>query len=196
MWRAVSFQVLYQAIVMLVLLYAGPKMFGIGYNLFSTTLRTEDMQPTDHLVHNTLMFQCFVMMNLFNMLNCRVVESAEEPGYWVLEGLFRNWWFLIVWLAEMNIQCLMVGYAGPGRVFQTTPLTPAMHLLALALGFGSLAVAAIAKSTPESLLAIYPSLKEDQEEASMGESLDNYRNAISKQIQKEKAAEEDNPLGV
>lgn len=30
----------------------------------------------------------------------------------------------------------------------------------------------------------------------MGESLDNYRNAISKQMQKERAAEEDNPLGV
>ena len=56
MWRAVSFQVIYQGIVMLGLLYGGPELFGIGYNLYSTTLRTAGGAPTSHLVHKTLMF--------------------------------------------------------------------------------------------------------------------------------------------
>ena len=56
MWRAVMFQIVYQAIVMLILLYFGPNLFGIGYNLFSTSLYTEYEAPTPHLQHNTLMF--------------------------------------------------------------------------------------------------------------------------------------------
>lgn len=180
MWRAVSFQVTYQAIVMLVLLYAGPNLFGIGYNLFSTALyerRGPDKVPTWHLQHNTLMFQAFALMNLFNMLNCRVVETENEPGYWVFGGLFRSWWFLIVWLAELNIQCLVVGCPGPGAVFQATPLTPAMHLTCLALGLGSLVVAAIAKSTPDGLLKVYPALQESEGEASYGAGVDKFVNA-------------------
>ena len=158
MWRAVSFQVIYQGIVMLGLLYGGPELFGIGYNLYSTTLRTAGGAPTSHLVHKTLMFQAFALMNLFNMLNCRIIESKEERGWWVFGGIFDNWWFLIVWLAELNVQCLMVGY--DIGFFQTTALTLPMHLTALGLGVGSLVVAAIAKSC-SCVLGCYPTLEEE-----------------------------------
>ena len=56
MWRAVTSQALYQAIVMLILLFAGPAMFGIGYNLIKAPLLNADSTPTFHLQHNTLMF--------------------------------------------------------------------------------------------------------------------------------------------
>ena len=85
----------------------------------------------------------------------------------MFEGLFRNWWFLIVFLAELNIQCLMVGYADLGSIFQTTPLTLGMHLTALGLGIGSLGVAAIAKSTGDKLLSIYPTLEEKEQEGKL-----------------------------
>lgn len=96
-------------------------------------------------------------MNLFNMLNCRIIESKEERGWWVFGGIFDNWWFLIVWLAELNVQCLMVGY--DINFFQTTALTLPMHLTALGLGVGSLVVAAIAKSC-SCVLGCYPTLEE------------------------------------
>lgn len=40
MWRFILTQFVYQALVMVVLLYAGPWMFGIGYNLVDTPLYT------------------------------------------------------------------------------------------------------------------------------------------------------------
>lgn len=79
MWRAVTSQALYQMVVMLVLLFAGPWMFGIGYNLIKTPLYNENKNPTYHMLHNTFLFQTFMMMNLFNMLNCRKLGEKDEP---------------------------------------------------------------------------------------------------------------------
>jgi len=81
MWRAVTSQALYQAVVMLILLFAGPSMFGIGYNLIKTPLYNENGAPSYHLQHNTLMFQTFMMMNLFNMFNCRKLGSETDPMF-------------------------------------------------------------------------------------------------------------------
>ena len=106
-------------------------------------------------------------MNLFNMFNCRVLESKGEPQWNVLDGIWRNWWFLIIWFAELNMQIFMVGYAGFGKVFQTTPLTLGMHITALVLGLGSLGVSAIVKKTPEDLLKYFPELAENEEEAKL-----------------------------
>ena len=123
MWRAVSTQVLYQAIVMLVLLFAGPAMFGIGYNLVKTRMLNEDGVATFRTQHYTFLFQTFMMMNLFNMFNCRKLGGESDKELNIFEGIHRNWWFLIVWLIEINMQFLMVGYGWTSKIFQTTPLT-------------------------------------------------------------------------
>lgn len=117
MWRAVSSQFAYQALVMLILLFAGPSIFGIGYNLITTPYRNGDGEATYALQHHTLLFQTFMMMNLFNMWNCRKLESDKETEFNIFEGFHRNWWFLIVWLVELNVQFLMVGYPRFGAIF-------------------------------------------------------------------------------
>ena len=71
-----------------------------------------------------------------------------------------------------------------------------MHLTALALGFGSLFVAALAKSTPESLLKVFPTIAEDEEEAKPSSKADDLYHRAKIAIQKEKEAEEENPLGM
>ena len=67
--------------------------------------------------HNTLMFQTFMMMNLFNMFNYRKLGSEADPMFNIFEGIHRNWWFLIIWLGELNLQLFMVGYASLGKIF-------------------------------------------------------------------------------
>ena len=67
------------------------------------------------------MFQCFVMMNLFNMINCRVLDAmptdappieettldAEPPknsaNFNIFHQPFQNFWFWIVLFAELNV---------------------------------------------------------------------------------------------
>ena len=168
MWRAVASQALYQALVMLTLLFLGPLMFGISYNLITTPLRNDEDDggaPTYKLQHNTLMFQTFMMMNLFNMFNCRKLGSKDEPEMNIFQNIHHNWWFLIIWLAEVNMQFLMVGYSAFGVIFSTTPLTLGMHLTALGCGLGAWAVGAIVRKTPYDWTRIFPQLDENEADA-------------------------------
>lgn len=86
------------------------------------------------------------MMNLFNMINCRVLgrlppnkkvrsvadsvilnqsedDEASRRELNVFARFFDNWWFLIILLIELNLQFFMVQYSKVGVVFMTTPLT-------------------------------------------------------------------------
>ena len=184
MMRSILFQSLYQILVMLLLLYVGPQAGGYEYNLYTTELR-QDGNPTYRLMHQTFMFQCFVMMNIFNMINCRVLdpipmapsvsieemsvedhrilEEATKPSFNIFANPFRNFWFWIIVFGELNIQYLMVGYASIGIFFTTTPLTFSQHLTAVCLGLGSWAVAAILKLTGPKLINAMPQFSEDKE---------------------------------
>lgn len=141
---------------MIILLYAGPSMFGIQYNLVRGDMRAPTGAPTYRMQHYTLLFQTFMMMNLFNMINCRKLPSEDQPEWNIFSRIWDNWWFLIVFLAELNGQYLMSGYNWTGVIFGTTPLTLAMQITALLFGLGSLLVAVIAKATPYRWVKIYP----------------------------------------
>lgn len=84
MWRQIFSQVIYQALAMLTLLYFGPMMFGIEYNLvakdpFYVNYEDGTKAPTYRLQHMTLLFHTFVLMNIFNMFNCRKIGNEENP---------------------------------------------------------------------------------------------------------------------
>lgn len=166
---------------MIILLYAAPAVGGYKYDIFKEELRHDDGTPTYRLQHQTFMFQCFVMMNLFNMVNCRVLgsiparpvtieeSSVNEVAHTGTDGrefnifvrIHHNWWFLIILLAELNIQYIMVGYNAFAPLFTTTPLTFSMHLTAVLLGLGSWIIAALIKLTPAKLVYAMPIFGED-----------------------------------
>lgn len=186
MWRAIYSQALYQFLVMLVLLYAGPSMFDIKYEFYPVKqLRDASGAPTYRLQHQTLMFQTFIFMNLFNMLNCRVLgkmppkvrknasvdsivlnesddSEASRRELNIFTRFFDNWWFLIILLVEINLQLIMVQYSGTGLIFITTPLTFGQNLTAILIGAGSLLVALGVKFLPERFLKKLPVISEDE----------------------------------
>ena len=178
MWRHIFSQVLYQAVVMIILLYLGPLMFGIEYNLvqqlpFYTTLADGSVHSTVRLQHLTLLFQTFVLMNLFNMFNCRKIGSETDPQLNVFESIHHNWWFLIVLLTELNVQYFMVSYPTVCLLFMTTPLTFGMHLTAFLLGLGSLGVCFAVKHTPFEWTQKLPKIEERETEQSLSRLIDN-----------------------
>jgi hypothetical protein len=113
-----------------------------------------------------------MMMNLFNLVNCRVLGSESDPEYNIVKNIHHNWWFLVVLLIELNVQFLLIGYPVLGVIFYTTPITGAMHLTALGLGFGSLLVAAAVKATPYEWTAFMPVIKEVEDENSFTKKLE------------------------
>ena len=59
MMRSILSQSIYQLFIMFLMMYAGPIMFGIEYNLYKTELREQigDQEyPTNRLLHQTLLF--------------------------------------------------------------------------------------------------------------------------------------------
>jgi len=140
---------------MLTLLYFGPTIFDIEYNLIWARKRNNDGSPTWKLQHYTLMFQTFILMNVANMFNCRVLPSLRRRELNIFANIFGNYWFLIVVLAELNIQYAMTGYPYFGVIFGCTPITYQMHLFAAAAAFGSLLVGFITKLTPFSWTDCY-----------------------------------------
>lgn len=76
MWRQVCGQALYQTVVMIFLMYFGNLIFfEESFNLIYTPLRSPEGEPTKRLVLDTICFHTFILMNLFNMINCRVVDA-------------------------------------------------------------------------------------------------------------------------
>jgi len=183
MMRSILSQGIYQLVVMVIMLYGGPAMFDISYNLFTTEMKYDNV-PSYRMMHQTLMFQVFIMMNLFNMINCRILdqmpdvtdiesstiaeqdEDAKIPStreFNIFQRPFQNFWFWIVFFGELNVQFIMVGYPALGYLFTTTPITFGMHMTAICFGLGSWILAAIMKTTGIKLLNIMPEFGEDAE---------------------------------
>jgi len=180
MMRTILSQSLYMIVVMLFLMYAGPAISGRPYNLYQTEL-VEDGKDSYRMLHQTFMFHCFVLMNLFNMVNCRILDpmpndqsieesnleeqsevNAVKPEYNIFTRPFSNLWFWIIIFVEFNLQYFLVGYQAVGNLFSTTPLTPGMHITAFCLGLGSWIVAAIVKSTGAGVIRMMPEFGEDE----------------------------------
>jgi magnesium-transporting ATPase (P-type) len=65
-WRQVLVQALFQILVMMFLMFAGPfVMFPESFNPASMPPRIDE-KPTNRLVLDTICFHTFILMNLFN----------------------------------------------------------------------------------------------------------------------------------
>lgn len=70
LWRSIILHAAYQVLVMMILMYAGPAMFcDEPYNLVLEDARSQKRKTVD-----TICFHTFILMTLFNQINCRVVD--------------------------------------------------------------------------------------------------------------------------
>jgi magnesium-transporting ATPase (P-type) len=101
MRRTIWFQAIYQTLVIVTLLYFGPMFYGFDYNLVKDHL-VNTAEPTVKDQHFTMLFQTFCLMNIVNMLNCRVIGTPENKQMNVFVRIHHNWLFPIILLAELN----------------------------------------------------------------------------------------------
>lgn len=115
---------LYQLAVMYALVFQAPTVLGLAEGDIGSVL------------HWTMVFNAFVVMQLFNQVNCQMgagVRSQED----VLRSLTGNGTFLAVVGAELALQAGIVQFGG--ALFQTQPLSPQQW--AVCFGFGALSMA-------------------------------------------------------
>ncbi len=106
MWRNILSQVLYQSLVMLTFLYAGPTIFGITYNFYTEPdfydknvldYKHSEAIPTNRTIHYTFLMNTFILMTLFNQVNSRKLGHKE---FNIFQGFFNNFLFIFTILGE------------------------------------------------------------------------------------------------
>uniref|UniRef100_H3DF63 Calcium-transporting ATPase n=1 Tax=Tetraodon nigroviridis TaxID=99883 RepID=H3DF63_TETNG len=129
----------YQLTTIFVLLFIGEKMFDIDSG------RNAPLHgpPSEHY---TIVFNTFVLMQIFNELNARKIHGERN----VFEGVFNNPIFCSIVLGTLIIQILIVQFGG--KPFSCMRLTIEQWLWCVFFGLGSLLWGQLVSSVPTSWL--------------------------------------------
>ncbi|XP_051804098.1 plasma membrane calcium-transporting ATPase 2-like isoform X5 [Acanthochromis polyacanthus] len=115
----------FQLVVIFTLLFAGEKLFDID----SGRNAPLHSPPSEHY---TIVFNVFVMMQLFNEINARKIHGERN----VFEGIYRNPIFCSVVLGTFILQIIIVQFGG--KPFSCTPLNIEQWLWCVFIGVGEL----------------------------------------------------------
>jgi magnesium-transporting ATPase (P-type) len=181
MWRQIIGHSVYQILVMMILMYFGVFMFfDKTFNLVTAKSYDDDGKQTGRLVLDTILFHTFILLNLFNMINSRVVE-AEEIN--VFKTLFNNILFWIVVGFELFVQQSML-WAGETELGSSLlglgKLTPGQQAICWAIGSTSLLVNIAVKKIPLSAFAFARHI--DLESENKDEFINKLSNSATSQI--------------
>ncbi|KAM8740808.1 plasma membrane calcium-transporting ATPase 1 isoform 1-T1 [Acanthopagrus schlegelii] len=139
MMKNILGQGVYQLIIIFTLLFAGEQMFDID----SGRNAPLHAPPSEHY---TIVFNTFVMMQLFNEINARKIHGERN----VFEGIFNNLIFCSIVFGTFVIQIVIVQFGG--KPFSCVALTIDQWLWCTFLGFGSLLWGQVISSIPTSRL--------------------------------------------
>ncbi|GAX83649.1 hypothetical protein CEUSTIGMA_g11073.t1 [Chlamydomonas eustigma] len=121
---------------------AGQAAFQLLVLLSLLTPEVQSAVRVDPEAANTLVFNTFVLMQLFNQINCRKVLDEKD----VLVGITEHPLFLAVLASECLFQVLIVQLGG--SAFQTLPLPLEHWLMSIGLGATTLLLRAALSLAP------------------------------------------------
>merc|ERR1711937_115778 len=133
MWYNMVGHAAYQVVVMMLLYFdLGADLLGTEPN--GTPHHGKCGGVTVYSKHHSALFNCFVMMTLFNEINCRKLR-----GEWnVFRGLFKNPYFGSIWVLTMVIQIIGVQYGGAAIAVHKDGITSRQWLVCVCFGAGEL----------------------------------------------------------
>ncbi|XP_026881675.2 plasma membrane calcium-transporting ATPase 3a isoform X4 [Electrophorus electricus] len=129
----------YQLVIIFTLLFIGEKMFDID----SGRNAPLHAPPSEHY---TIIFNTFVLMQLFNEINARKIHGERN----VFSDIFANPIFCSIVLGTFSIQIVIVQFGG--KPFSCAPLNMEQWLWCLFVGVGELLWGQLISSVPTSQL--------------------------------------------
>ncbi|XP_070591880.1 plasma membrane calcium-transporting ATPase 2 isoform X2 [Erythrolamprus reginae] len=154
----------YQLILIFTLLFVGEKMFMID----SGRNAPLHSPPSEHY---TIIFNTFVMMQLFNEINARKIHGERN----VFDGIFRNPIFCTIVLGTFAVQIVIVQFGG--KPFSCSPLELDQWMWCVFIGLGELVWGQVIATIPTSRLKFLKEAggltsKEEVHEEEMSEDVD------------------------
>ncbi|XP_053233623.1 plasma membrane calcium-transporting ATPase 2 isoform X3 [Podarcis raffonei] len=154
----------YQLTLIFTLLFVGEKMFEID----SGRNAPLHSPPSEHY---TIIFNTFVMMQLFNEINARKIHGERN----VFDGIFRNPIFCTIVLGTFVVQIVIVQFGG--KPFSCSPLELDQWMWCVFIGLGELVWGQVIATIPTSRLKFLKeagglTLKEEAPEEEMNEDVE------------------------
>ncbi|CAL9172696.1 unnamed protein product [Musa hybrid cultivar] len=131
MWRNLIFQALYQVTILLVLNFGGRSILD---------LKNDNRAHADQ-VKNTLIFNTFVLCQIFNEFNARKPDEFN-----VFSGVTRNQFFMGIVGITIVLQVLIIEFLG--KFTSTVRLSWKLWLVSIAIAFVSWPLALVGKLLP------------------------------------------------
>ncbi|KAH8666340.1 plasma membrane calcium-transporting ATPase 3 [Xylariales sp. PMI_506] len=138
MWKMIIGQAIYQLVITFLLYYGSAAILGYDDEIANGQ-------------RDTLVFNTFVWMQIFNQWNNRRLDNKFN----IFEGVFSNWFFLAINLAMCGAQVLIIFVGGrPFSIAETTPpQTGAQWAYAIVLGVISIPFGMVIRLIPDALLS-------------------------------------------
>lgn len=131
MWKMILSQAIYQLAVVFTLHYAGTQFFPHGTEHERASLQT-------------MVFNTYVFMQLFNQHNCRRVDNKVNIYY---QGVLRNPWFIGVQCITLAGQMVIVWKGG--EAFDTHPPSGAQWGWTIFFGVITIPLGALVRQVPD-----------------------------------------------
>ncbi|ORY43691.1 calcium ATPase [Rhizoclosmatium globosum] len=159
MWKMIFGQAVLQVAVNLALLFGGAQFFGFddliaeGGILGINQAVASSNALNERSLLRTIVFNTFVLMQVFNQANCRRINSNIN----IFTGIFENPFFGSVFTFVVVVQALIIEYGGV--TFQTTPLNGPQWTFCILVGFTSIPWGLIIRLIPND---IFPETNKNQ----------------------------------
>lgn len=102
----------------------------------------DDPGPSRHF---TVVFNTFVLMQIFNMLNARKINDELN----IFAGVFSNWMFCVIWIVILIMQVLITQFTQDVFVVARDGLAWHQWLICIALGLSVLPIDFLIKFYPD-----------------------------------------------
>jgi Ca2+-transporting ATPase len=148
MIRNIIVQFSFQLFLLLGLLYAGPELLHLPY-------QDDDSDDPNKLTLDTMVFNTFVFLQIFNEFNARLVTNSLNP----FKGVFKNFIFVGIIIVTAILQALIVEFGG--SFIETTHLTAAQWGICLLLGLLSIPLGFIQRLIPVDNISFFSAPSEE-----------------------------------
>jgi Ca2+ transporting ATPase len=109
-------------------------------------LRDSDDDPGPSR-HFTIVFNTFVLMQIFNMLNARKINDEFN----IFSGIFKNTMFVVIWIIILVMQILITQFTQDVFVVARKGLYWSQWLLCIAFGVSVIPLDALIKFVPDTV---------------------------------------------
>lgn len=151
MWKMIIGQAVYQLVVTFTLYYAGFSILGYSsrVNNIVNSNQRDDLSSSLHKELNTIVFNTFVWMQIFNQFNSRRLDNKLN----IFEGVHRNYFFIAINAIMVGGQ-IMIVFVG-GLAFQIKRIDGTQWAICIGCAVPCLLWAVILRCIPDRYAATF-----------------------------------------